>query len=73
MFKRVLKTLGMCIAAIALGTASQLLALKVGDLMADNGLPQVASIAASIHSSSVASNFPYLTFSKTLLLNKTGS
>ena len=56
MFKRVLKTIGMCMVAIALGTVAQLLALKVGDLMADNGLPQVASIAAA----SVL--YPLLTF-----------
>lgn len=56
MFKRVIKTIGMCIAALLIGTASQLLGVAIGDLMSKSGLPAAAGIAAS------AILYPLLTF-----------
>ena len=56
MFKRVLKTIGLCIAALLLGTVAQLLGLAIGDLMTKSGLPAAAGIAAS------SILYPLLTF-----------
>ena len=56
MFKRVIKTIGMCIAALLTGTVAQLLGVAIGDLMTKGGLPAAAGIAAS------AILYPLLTF-----------
>ena len=56
MLKKLLKTIGICIAAIAVGVVAQLTGLAAGELLVKLGLPEISGIAVS------AVLYPLLTF-----------